>query len=118
MINRNILIQSAERDDVPFPAVERDYVLAHILESIAASFDSRMVFKGGTSLRMCFFEDYRYSADLDFSLTSRSRFVAHLAPSSRLTTFNKSRSTLARFGTGTSAGLPFSGLVFWLGLSR
>jgi uncharacterized protein len=26
------------------------------------------VFKGGTALRLCYFEDYRYSADLDFSL--------------------------------------------------
>lgn len=27
-----------------------------------------LVFKGGTALRLCFFEDFRYSADLDFSL--------------------------------------------------
>ena len=27
-----------------------------------------MIFKGGTALRLCFYEDYRYSADLDFSL--------------------------------------------------
>jgi uncharacterized protein len=27
-----------------------------------------LVFKGGTALRLCFYEDYRYSADLDFSL--------------------------------------------------
>jgi predicted nucleotidyltransferase component of viral defense system len=27
-----------------------------------------MVFKGGTALRLCHFESYRYSADLDFTL--------------------------------------------------
>ena len=27
-----------------------------------------LVFKGGTALRLCYFEDYRYSADLDFSV--------------------------------------------------
>jgi hypothetical protein len=27
-----------------------------------------LVFKGGTALRLCFYEDYRHSADLDFSL--------------------------------------------------
>lgn len=26
------------------------------------------MFKGGTALRLCFYEDFRYSADLDFSL--------------------------------------------------
>jgi len=29
--------------------------------------DPRLVFKGGTLLRLCYFADYRYSADLDFS---------------------------------------------------
>jgi hypothetical protein len=29
--------------------------------------DPRLVFKGGTLLRLCYFEAYRYSADLDFS---------------------------------------------------
>ena len=31
-----------------------------------------LVFKGGTALRLCFYEDYRYSADLDFSLVGLS----------------------------------------------
>ena len=30
--------------------------------------DHGLVFKGGTALRLCYFQDYRYSADLDFSL--------------------------------------------------
>lgn len=29
-----------------------------------------MIFKGGTALRLCYFDDYRYSADLGFSLAN------------------------------------------------
>jgi hypothetical protein len=38
-----------------------------ICVDIGAKNEPRFVFKGGTFLRMCCFEDYRYSADLDFS---------------------------------------------------
>lgn len=49
--------------------VERDYVLTHIIEVLAQlQPPPGLVFKGGTALRLCFYEDYRYSADLDFSL--------------------------------------------------
>ena len=34
--------------------------------------DTGLVFKGGTALRLCHIDDYRYSADLDFSLVSGS----------------------------------------------
>ena len=49
--------------------VERDYVLTHIIEALAQlQPPPGLVFKGGTALRLCFYENYRYSADLDFSL--------------------------------------------------
>ncbi len=51
------------------PVVERDYVLTHIVESLARLRPPPgLIFKGGTVLRLCFYEDFRYSADLDFSL--------------------------------------------------
>jgi predicted nucleotidyltransferase component of viral defense system len=54
---------------VSAPVVERDYVLTHIIEALAQlQPPPGIVFKGGTALRLCFYEDYRYSADLDFSL--------------------------------------------------
>lgn len=60
----------ADRQDVDAKTVERDYVLTHVVAGIYQQPDSqRMAFKGGTALRLCYFEDYRYSADLDFSLT-------------------------------------------------
>jgi predicted nucleotidyltransferase component of viral defense system len=69
VINRNRLIQQADADGVPAQTVERDYVLTHCLAAIAArDAKDQLAFKGGTALRLCYFEDYRYSADLDFSL--------------------------------------------------
>ncbi len=50
-------------------AVERDYVLAHVVAAVAISkVAANLIFKGGTALRMCHFKDFRYSADLDFSI--------------------------------------------------
>lgn len=60
----------ADEYGVDAQTVERDYVLTHIIESVGrVSTDERLVFKGGTALRLLHFEDYRFSADLDFSLT-------------------------------------------------
>jgi uncharacterized protein len=69
VINRNEIIRRADVDRVPSPTVERDYILSHVLAAVAGCDQAeRIVFKGGTALRLCYFEDYRYSADLDFSL--------------------------------------------------
>ena len=53
------------REDV----LERDYCLAWFLNALAGS-DLRPVFafKGGTALKRCYFPDYRFSEDLDFTL--------------------------------------------------
>jgi uncharacterized protein len=69
VIDRNQIIRRADADSVPAPTVERDYILSHVLAAVANCDQAeRIVFKGGTALRLCFFEEYRYSADLDFSL--------------------------------------------------
>jgi len=39
----------------------------------------RLAFKGGTALRRCWFENYRFSEDLDFSLIERTELDAILA---------------------------------------
>lgn len=52
-------------------------MLLHIIEALALlSATNGIVFKGGTALRFCFYEDYRYSADLDFSLVGISEAEA------------------------------------------
>jgi hypothetical protein len=54
------------RDDV----IEKDYTLGWLLAAIASDQDlaTTWVFKGGTSLRKCYYETYRFSEDLDFTI--------------------------------------------------
>lgn len=50
--------------------VEKDYVLGWVLAAIFAqpALKSAWAFKGGTCLKKCYFETYRFSEDLDFTL--------------------------------------------------
>jgi predicted nucleotidyltransferase component of viral defense system len=50
--------------------VEKDYVLGWVLAGIDAheELSDNWVFKGGTCLKKCYFETYRFSEDLDFTL--------------------------------------------------
>lgn len=51
--------------------IEKDYVLGWLLAGIARHAELRSwVFKGGTCLRKCYFETYRFSEDLDFTVAS------------------------------------------------
>jgi uncharacterized protein len=69
LISRELIIRIANSDGVDNKTVQRDYVIAHVLEALARLPSAEgMIFKGGTALRMCHYEGYRYSADLDFSL--------------------------------------------------
>lgn len=50
--------------------VEKDYILGWMLAGISAHDDLResWIFKGGTCLKKCYFDTYRFSEDLDFTL--------------------------------------------------
>lgn len=50
--------------------IEKDYILSWISWGIAnhADLAKEIVFKGGTVLKKVYFEDYRFSEDLDFTL--------------------------------------------------
>ena len=50
--------------------IEKDYILSWILQGIAQheQLSTTIVFKGGTVLKKVYFEDYRFSEDLDFTL--------------------------------------------------
>jgi predicted nucleotidyltransferase component of viral defense system len=52
---------------VPVSAIERDYVQNWILKHLRTT---HMVLKGGTCIRKVYFENYRFSDDLDFTLLS------------------------------------------------
>lgn len=52
--------------------VEKDYVLGWVIAGIFnhPALNAGWIFKGSTCLKKCFFETYRFSEDLDFTLTS------------------------------------------------
>jgi uncharacterized protein len=70
------MIKGAEIQKKAFQAgvrdlqIEKDYVLSWVLRGIAlhTRLSTIMVFKGGTVLKKVYFEDYRFSEDLDFTL--------------------------------------------------
>ena len=76
MIDRREILAEAERLTLLPNVVEKDYVLGWMLAGIYAHPDisDSWVFKGGTCLKKCWFETYRFSEDLDFMLTD----AAHL----------------------------------------
>lgn len=54
---------------IPEAVIERDYCLSWFLFGLAQSpLKDKLIFKGGTALRRCYFEDYRFSEDLDYTL--------------------------------------------------
>lgn len=68
MISRGEITKRAQIDGVDAQTVERDYLLANIAVDVASLAGEAMILKGGTSLRLGHYENYRYSADLDYSL--------------------------------------------------
>jgi len=50
--------------------IEKDYVLGWLLAAISAesALADTWIFKGGTCLRKCYYETYRFSEDLDFTV--------------------------------------------------
>lgn len=59
------------REDV----LERDYCLAWFLAALSQSdLKAVLAFKGGTALKRCYFGDYRFSEDLDFTLLEAVAF--------------------------------------------
>jgi len=49
--------------------IERDYILAWVLAGIGVNekLQKTLIFKGGTALKKCYFGEYRFSEDLDFT---------------------------------------------------
>jgi predicted nucleotidyltransferase component of viral defense system len=62
---------------IPEAVIERDYVLAWFLTGLAGHpLREALAFKGGTALRRRWFDGYRFSEDLDFTLTRPTPFDA------------------------------------------
>ena len=75
MIARREILDVAAALGLRPQVVEKDYVLGWVLAGIyrQKALSNSWVFKGGTCLKKCFFETYRFSEDLDFTLTDPSQ---------------------------------------------
>lgn len=74
MINKHEIISYASKNQLPANTVEKDYILNWLLFGIQSSnrIKNKWVFKGGTCLKKCFFKEYRFSEDLDFTIIDES----------------------------------------------
>ncbi len=70
MISKEEIIAVADETGLTPSIVEKDYVLGWLLGALNANsvLSQSWIFKGGTCLKKCYFETYRFSEDLDFTL--------------------------------------------------
>jgi len=69
MIPKAQLLALAKHYELLPTTVQKDYVIGWLLRAISEHVGlSQWVFKGGTCLKKCFFETYRFSEDLDFTI--------------------------------------------------
>ncbi|MFQ5904500.1 MAG: nucleotidyl transferase AbiEii/AbiGii toxin family protein, partial [Candidatus Binatia bacterium] len=87
MIDKREVMEFSREFGLAPNVVEKDYVLGWLLAGIAHQphLASSFVFKGGTCLKKCFFETYRFSEDLDFTITNPD----HLNEEFLLTAFSE-----------------------------
>jgi predicted nucleotidyltransferase component of viral defense system len=71
MIPKYEIMEHAKEYGLSANTIEKDYVLSWLLFGIANSNElkQKWIFKGGTCLKKCYFEQYRFSEDLDFTIT-------------------------------------------------
>lgn len=76
MILKMEIERIAEEKAVAKATIDKDWVLGHFIDAIFSIPECRenLVFKGGTCLKKCYFGNYRFSEDLDFT-SVRSDFV-------------------------------------------
>lgn len=70
MIKPSEIQNKAREVSVRDQQIEKDYILSWILQAVAKNdnLSKSLVFKGGTVLKKVYFNDYRFSEDLDFTL--------------------------------------------------
>ncbi len=66
-MDEKLLRKLAGKYQIPLGTLEKDYALTNLL-SVIANFPKldKMLFKGGTALKKIYFENFRFSEDLDF----------------------------------------------------
>lgn len=75
MIDKREILHLATQTSLTPHVIEKDYVLGWMLAGIYAHEElaESWIFKGGTCLKKCFFETYRFSEDLDFTLRDEAQ---------------------------------------------
>jgi predicted nucleotidyltransferase component of viral defense system len=70
MISKQEIIEIAKQLGLELRIVEKDYVLGWVLAVINQhpELQEKWIFKGGTCLKKNYFENYRFSQDLDFTV--------------------------------------------------
>jgi len=69
MIEKNEILTIAKNLTLSPDTAEKDYLLGWMLHGISEHQSTKdWAFKGGTSLKKCFFETFRFSEDLDYTL--------------------------------------------------
>lgn len=73
MISKRELFDLRNEWQLDLAVIEKDYVLGWLLAGVAQepALAQTWVFKGGTCLRKCYYETYRFSEDLDFTIVNR-----------------------------------------------
>lgn len=69
MIPRKEIERKAKEYNVSRSTIDKDWVLSHFIDAIFSveKCKRKLIFKGGTCLRKCYFENFRFSEDLDFT---------------------------------------------------
>ncbi|PWJ56611.1 hypothetical protein CLV98_111105 [Dyadobacter jejuensis] len=80
MIKPGEIQKKAREVGVRDQQIEKDYILSWILQGIAQheQLSTTIIFKGGTALKQVYFEDYRFSEDLDFTLLDNDISNEHI----------------------------------------
>jgi len=71
VISKTEIMEFSREFGLSANVIEKDYVLDWVLAGISQHTDiaPNWIFKGGTCLKKCYFETYRFSEDLDFTIT-------------------------------------------------
>ena len=70
MIGRPDIVERVGEWQLTEEVIEKDYLLGWLLWGIGADpvLGDQWIFKGGTCLKKCYIETYRFSEDLDFTV--------------------------------------------------
>lgn len=74
------IVEIADRKDIKKEVIDKDWMLGHFLNAMFtfSHISENFVFKGGTCLKKNYFEDYRFSEDLDFTLLDEAFVIDEL----------------------------------------